>query len=177
MIDFKRFERLSKTEYGIIRNLVVEEGLVDNSQIEQIIEQITKDRFNLGKSKAQFAQKLDDNEPEACKVIIALCYYAMYQSCRAAIFHTHRDDMDSHEKVAYEIRNMIGEHLGKSLDFWRDMFATLSGYFVNRRNEVDYSPYPTLESPPGELALKAISSATSCLAEIENYLKKRGVKL
>ncbi len=28
-----------------------------------------------------------------------------------------------------------------------------------------------------ELALKAISSAISCLAEIENYLRKRGVKL
>ena len=45
-------------------------------------------------------------EPEACidlffrmavlakkykKVIIALCYYAMYQACRAAVFHTHRN--------------------------------------------------------------------------------------
>ncbi len=97
---------------------------------------------------------------------VALCYYAMYQSCRTAIFHTHRDDIDSHEKVAYEIRNIIGEHLGKSLDFWRGV-----------RNEVDYSPYPVLDSPLRELALKAISSATSCLSEIENYLRKRGVRL
>ena len=74
--------------------------------------------------------------------------------------------MDSHEKVAYEIRNIIGEHIGKSLDFWRVM-----------RNEVDYSPYPTLDIPLKELALKAISSAASCLAEVENYLSKRGVKL
>jgi hypothetical protein len=166
MINFKKFEKLSKTEYGVIRNLIVEEGLVDNSKIEQIIEQVTKDRFNLGKAKADFAHTLDPNDPEACKVIIALCYYAMYQSCRAAVFHTHRNDLDSHEKVAYEIRNIIGEHLGKSLDFWRDM-----------RNEVDYSPYPALDSPLKELALKVISSATSCLTEIENYLSKRGVKL
>ena len=166
MIDFKKFEKLSKTEYGIIRNLIVEEGLVDNFQIEQIIEQVTKDRFNLGKVKAEFAFTLDENEPEACKVIITLCYYAMYQSCRAAVFHTHRNDVDSHEKVAYEIRNIIGELLGKSLDFWRVV-----------RNEVDYSPYPVLNLPLKELALKAISSATSCLAEIENYLSERGVKL
>lgn len=166
MINFKKFEKLSQTEYGTIRNLIIEEGLVANSQIEQIIEQVTKDRFNLGKAKAEFARTLDANEPEACKVIIALCYYAMYQSCRAAIFHTHRNDVDSHEKVAYEIRNIIGEHLGKSLDFWRDM-----------RNEVDYSPYPTLDLPLKESALKAISSAKSCLAEIEDYLSKRGVKL
>ena len=80
MTDIKKFERLSKTEYGIIRNLVIEEGLVDNSEIECIIEQVTKDRFHLGKAKIEFARKLDVNDPEACKVIIALCYYAMYQA-------------------------------------------------------------------------------------------------
>ena len=52
MIDLKKFEKLSQTEYGTIRNLIVEEGLVENSQVEQIIEQVTKDRFNLGKAKA-----------------------------------------------------------------------------------------------------------------------------
>ena len=166
MIDFKKFEKLSQTEYRTIRNLIVEEGLVGNSHIEQIIEQVTKDRFNLGKAKAEFARTLNENEPEACKVIITLCYYAMYQSCRAAVFHTHRNDVDSHEKVAYEIRNIIGEHLGKSLDFWR-----------NTRNEVDYSPYPALDSSLKDLVLKAISSAASCLDEIDNYLSKRGVKL
>jgi len=41
MVDFKKFEKLSKTEYGIIRHLIVEEGLVNNSQIEPIIEQVT----------------------------------------------------------------------------------------------------------------------------------------
>jgi hypothetical protein len=166
MIDFKKFERLSKTDYGIIRRLVVEEGLIDNLKIEQIIEQVTKDRFNLGKAKAQFAQTLDENEPEACKVIIALCYYAMYQSCRAAIFHTHRDDMDSHEKVASEIGRIIGTPLEETLNFWR-----------NTRNEVDYSPYPKLDRSLKELALNAVSSATSCLSDIENYLKRRGVRL
>jgi CMP-2-keto-3-deoxyoctulosonic acid synthetase len=166
MMDFKKFEKLSQTEYGTIRNLIVEEGLVANSQIEQIIEQVTKDRFNLGKSKADFARTLDENEPEACKVIITLCYYAMYHSCRAAIFHTHRNDVDVHEKVASEIGKIVGEHLEKSLDFWRAV-----------RNEVDYSPYPALEHPLKELALKAISSATFCLAEVENYLAKRGVKI
>ena len=85
MIDLKKCEKLSKTEYGIIRNLIVDEGLVENSQIEQIIEQVTKDRFNLGKAKIEFACKLDLNDTEACKVIIALCYYAMYQSSRSAV--------------------------------------------------------------------------------------------
>ena len=166
MIDFKKFERLSQTEYGVIRNLIVEEGLVENSQIEQIIEQVTKDRFNLGKAKADFAHTLDPNDPEACKVIIALCYYAMYHSCRAAVFHTHRNDVDVHEKVAYEIGRIVGEDFEKSLDLWRVV-----------RNEVDYSPYPALEHPLKELALKAISSATSCLSEVESYLEKRGVKI
>jgi len=166
MIDLKKFERLSKTEYGVIRNLVIEESLVDNSEIECIIEQVTKDRLNLGKAKASFARTLDENDPEACKVIITLCYYAMYQFCRAAVFHTHRNDVDVHEKVASEIGKIVGEHLEKSLDFWRVV-----------RNEVDYSPYPALEHPLKELALKAISSATSCLSEVENYLAKRGVKL
>ena len=166
MIDFKKFEKLSKTEYGVLRNLIVEEGLVDNSKIEQIIEQVTKDRFHLGKAKVEFARTLDMNELEACKVIITLCYYAMYQSCRAAVFHTQRNDVDSHEKIASEISKIIGTPLEKSLNFWR-----------NTRNEVDYSPYPTLNSPLKELALNAVSSATSCLSDVENYLKKRGVRL
>ena len=166
MTDIKKFERLSKTEYGIIRNLVIEEGLVDNSEIECIIEQVTKDRFHLGKAKIEFARKLDVNDPEACKVITALCYYAMYQACRAAVFHTHRNDVDSHEKVASEIGRIIGTPFEDSLNFWR-----------NTRNEVDYSPYPTLSSPLKELALNAVFLATSCLSDIENYLKKRGVRL
>jgi uncharacterized protein (UPF0332 family) len=166
MINCKKFERLSNAEYGVIRNLIVEEGLVENSKIEQIIEQVTKDRFNLGKAKADFAHTLDPNDPEACKVIIALCYYAMYHSCRAAIFHTHRNDLDSHEKVAVEVGKIIGKPLEKSLNFWRIT-----------RNEVDYSPYPALDGSIKELASKAINSATSCLSEIENYLKKRGVIL
>lgn len=166
MVDLKKFERLSKTEYGIIRNLIVEEGLVDNSRIEQIIERITIDRFELGKSKLEFARTLDKNQPSACKTIISLCYYAMYHFGRSAIFHTHRNDIDVHEKVAYEIGKIFGDEFEKSLDFWRSV-----------RNEVDYSPFPAFEHPLEELALKAISSATSLLSEVKDYLAKRGVKI
>ncbi|MBI1924090.1 hypothetical protein HYR99_07545 [Candidatus Poribacteria bacterium] len=165
-MNLKKFEKLSQTEYGTIRNLIVDEGLVANSQIEQIIEQVARDRFNLGKAKAEFARTLDQNNAEACKVIIALCYYAMYHVCRAAVFHLHRNDVDVHEKVAFEIGQIMGEPMKKSLDFWR-----------KTRNEVDYSPYPVFSSPLKDLASKAIDSATSCLSEIENFLKKRGVKL
>ena len=91
---------------------------------------------------------------------------ASEHSCRAAVFHTHRNDVDVHEKVASEIGKIVGEHIEESLDFWRAV-----------RNEVDYSPYPALEHPLKELALKAISSAISCLSEMENYLAKRGVKI
>jgi len=132
----------------------------------ETIEQVTKDRFNLGKAKVEFARTLDGNSPEACKTIIALCYYAMYQFCRAAVFHTHRNDVDNHEKIAFEIGKIIEKSLEKSLNFWRIT-----------RNEVDYSPYPVLDGSLKELASKAICSATSCLSEIENYLKKRGVQL
>jgi len=90
----------------------------------------------------------------------------MYHYCRAAVFHTHRNDIDNHEKVAVEIGKIIGKPLEKSLNFWRIT-----------RNEVDYSPYPVLDSPLKELASKAICSAMYCLSEIEEYLKKRGVKL
>ncbi len=165
-MELKKFEKLSQTEYGTIRNLIVDEGLVANSQIEQIIEQVARDRFHLGKAKAEFARTLDQNNAEACKVIIVLCYYAMYQAGRAAVFHVHRNDVDSHEKVAFEIGKIIGKPMEDSLTFWRDT-----------RNELDYSPYPVLDGPLNELALKAINSATSFLSEIENFLKKRGVKL
>ena len=166
MINLKKFENLSKIEYATIRNLIIDENMIENSHIEQIIEQITKDRFNLGKAKFEFAQKLDINDPEACKVVIALCYYAMYHVCRAAIFHTHRSDFNGHEKVAQEIGNIIRKDLEESLDDWRDI-----------RNEIDYSPYPNLQHSLKDLAIEAISFTVSCLNEIENYIKKRGVEL
>ena len=165
-MNLKKFERLSNTQYGTIRHFVIDEGLVSNSQIESIIEQITTNRFNMGKAKCEFARTLDLNEPEACKAIITLSYYGMYQLCRAAIFHTHRNDVDLHDKVASELGRIIGEHVRDLLDFWRGI-----------RNEVDYSPYPALSNTLKKLALDAISSAKSCLSEIENYLNKRGVKL
>ncbi|RPJ74400.1 MAG: hypothetical protein EHM20_10650, partial [Alphaproteobacteria bacterium] len=151
MIDFKKFEKLSKAEYAVLRNLVVEEGLTEGYKIEQIIQEVTRDRFHLGKSKLEFARILDINEPEACKVIITLCYYAIYHFCRAAVFHTHRNDVDSHERIASEIGKIIDEPLEKLLNFWR-----------NTRNEVDYSPYPELGRPIKELASDAVSFASSC---------------
>ena len=82
------------------------------------------------------------------------------------MFHVHRNDVDVHEKVAIEIGKLIGDSLEKALTFWR-----------NTRNEVDYSPYPVFPDPLEQLASKAVDAATSCLAEIENFLKKRGAKL
>jgi len=38
-------------------------------------------------------------------------------------------------------------------------------------------PYPALEHPLKELVLKAISSVTFCLSEVEKDLAKRDVKL
>lgn len=42
---------------------------------------------------------------------------------------------------------------------------------------MDYSPYPALEGDLRELALRAISEATSYLSEIEGYLRGRGVEV
>lgn len=117
MVDLKKYERLSGAAYRAIRELVVEEGLIDGSEIERIVEQVTKDRFTLGRSKVEFACRPDENDPEACKVIIASCYYGMYQMSRAAVFHTRRSDMDIHEKVASEIGRILRMDAEQALNF------------------------------------------------------------
>ena len=56
----------------------------------------------------------------------------MYHSCRAAVFYTHRNDVDVHEKVASEIGKIVGEHIEESLDFWRAVRNEKSGDYRTR---------------------------------------------
>jgi hypothetical protein len=65
----------------------------------------------------------------------------MYHIARAIVFHTRRKDVDDHDRLPETFGQIVGVSFEDKLEKWRDMFATLSGYFVNRRNVLEYSPY------------------------------------
>lgn len=67
------------------------------------------------------------------KAAISRSYYAMYQICRAIVFHYERSDIDSHSDLPEHIPDRLpnSRHWAGRLDYWRQ-----------KRNEVDYSPYP-----------------------------------
>ena len=100
------------------------------------------------------------------KIIISLNYYAMYQVARAVVFHTFRDDVDNHERLATEFGKILGKDYEDKMIYWR-----------KSRNEVDYSAYPRLDGSLEELSRQSIIEVKNFIKEAENYLNKRGVKL
>ena len=90
----------------------------------------------------------------------------MYQAARAAVFHTLREDIDHHERLATHLGSIFGKDDEDKITFWRRV-----------RNEVDYSPYPKLDRPLAELLKQSILETGYFIDKMVDYLRKRGVRL
>lgn len=69
-------------------NILISEQLVDESQIEQILNQIVKDRMKLAKDKFEFGKTILTEAEIGQKTIIALNYYVIYQAARSIIMRS-----------------------------------------------------------------------------------------
>ncbi|MFQ6121344.1 MAG: hypothetical protein ACE5KE_15820 [Methanosarcinales archaeon] len=166
--QLEMFQRLTRSEYAWIVNLVSKQ-LADGAKIEKIINQITIDRIKMAKEKFEFSKKiLDALESTEInqKIIVTLNYYAMYQVARAVVFHTHRSDVDNHEKLSYKLGIIFGKEYEELLTHWREL-----------RNEFDYSPYPKIDMPLNEIVEQSIIDTEKLITESVEYIKNRGVKL
>jgi len=137
MIEVKRaFSSLSSKEYNKIR-LFCQSQAIDLDVLDDLIEQVILDRWNLALSFARCASSLSIEVEDNLRTIISRNYYACYQAARAFVLLVTKSDVDDHKKLAAALRDCLeptNADYADILDKWRDI-----------RNEVDYSAYPFID--------------------------------
>ena len=158
-----QLQRLTGSQSDATHNLM-ELGLIQSAQLEELINGMTKARFKKGQSYIEFVKKLDVNIPENQAHIVSRNYYGMYHLARATVFHTRRRDIDDHDRLPEALGQIVGVSIGKKLEKWRDV-----------RNVLEYSPYTPTDIV--NICLESISDAQEILPACKQYLKGRGVDI
>ncbi len=161
------FQNMSGSGYSLARAF---EQWSTGATLEQIVEQITIDRFRMGEGCLAIAQQVLASEvttDDCYRAVISRSYYAMFQAGRGVVFHVHRQDVRDHTKLNKEVTAILGDVSGEALHQWREY-----------RNEADYSPYPNLEGLTlHDAAHQALIIATDFLDQCRVFLHGRGVSL
>ena len=167
-IELKRaFSNLSSREYSRIR-LFCQSQSIELNILENLIEQVVLERWNVALSFARCARNLSVEVEDNFRTIISRNYYACYHASRALVFLVTKSDVDDHKKLASNLRNCLEPANANSadiLDKWRDI-----------RNEADYSPYPFID----DLKITAEESCTETadfLDILRPEFRKRGVTI
>lgn len=160
----RQFERKTSTAFGLLQTVVDAAAPLDAAKLQNIVDELTLDRFNLAKEFLSQAQAQDLSTVNGQKIAISRGYYAMYQSGRAIIFHYGRADIEGHEEVVKRLPSTLPNrvHWSFRLNEWRD-----------KRNQVDYSPYPN-----GNLyviAQQVLVEAEDFLSLCAQFLRTRGI--
>ena len=96
MIEVKRaFSNLSSNEYRKIR-LFCQSQSINLDVLEDLIEQVFLDRWNLALSFARCAYSLSIEVEDNLRTIISRNYYACYQASRAFVLLVTKSDVDDH---------------------------------------------------------------------------------
>lgn len=158
-----RFEKIAGEQLGLFREITDAAAPLDTAKLEEIINELTADRFIFAREIFETAKTFDITTTGGQKAAISRSYYAMYQASRAIIFHYERSDIDSHsalpERIPEQLPNQ--KHWSDRLDYWR-----------RARNKVDYSPYPN--GALDVMAADALNDATNFLNLCQQFLKRRG---
>ena len=161
------FQNMSSSGYLLAR---ASEQWSAGTTLEQIIEQITIDRFRMGEGCLAIAQQLLASgvaTDDCYRTVISRNYYAMFQAGRGVVFHVRRQDVGAHVKLNREVKAILGDVAGEALHQWR-----------GHRNETDYSPYPNLEGMTlQDAAPESLTVATHFLNQCRTFLQGRGVSL
>lgn len=160
----RQFERKTATTFGLLHTVVDAAAPLDPARLQDIVNELTLDRFNLAKDFLSQAQVQDLSTISGQKIVISRSYYAMYHTGRTVIFHYERADIDDHEVVPKRLPSSLPNqsHWANRLIEWR-----------KRRNQVDYSPYP--EGNLHALAQQILSEAQTFLELCAHFLRGRGV--
>ncbi|MBI1924582.1 hypothetical protein HYR99_10055 [Candidatus Poribacteria bacterium] len=160
------FQKLSSGTYNVLRAF---ENWADEQTLEQVVEQVTADRYRLAEKHYEFAHTaFAQIDTDGCHLsVISRSYYAMFHGGRCAVYHTARHDMDDHKTRPTHVGTILGTVYQDLLVKWREL-----------RNAVDYSPYPDLKGMAlKDAAAQALTEARPFLDAVHVYLTQRGVSV
>lgn len=158
-----QLQRLTGSQSDALHNFM-ELGLIQPTQLEELINEMTKERFKKGQAYIGFAASLDFNISENQVHIVSRNYYGMYHLARATVFHTRRRDVDDHDKLPEAFGRIVGASFGNKLEKWRDA-----------RNVLEYTPYTPIDI--ATICSESVSDAQMMLTACKQYLKERGVSI
>ena len=160
----RQFERKTATAFGLLRTVVDVAAPLDAAKLQNIVNELTLDRFNLAKEFLSQAQTQDLSTISGQKIAISRSYYSMYHSARTIIFHYERADVEGHDEISKRLPSTLHNraHWSFRLNEWRE-----------RRNQVDYSPYP--KDNLHVIAQQALVEAEDFLDTCAQFLRTRGV--
>ena len=124
----RQFERKTATAFGLLQTVVSAAAPLDAAKLQNIINELTLDRFNLATEFLSQAQTQDLSTINGRKIAISRSYYAMYHAGRTIIFHYERADVERHEEIARRLPPALPNkaHWSIRLNEWRE-----------RRNQVE----------------------------------------
>lgn len=161
----RKFEQISGRQLGLVRTVTDATEPLDIKKFDGLINDLTVDRFALALEHLNSAKDQDLATVRGQKTAISRSYYAMYQACRATVFHYELSDIDDHQKVALHLPEDFPD---------RELWLETLIHWRDKRNDVDYSPYP--DKSFDTEAKNAISNVTDFLNVCKQYLRKRGCR-
>jgi len=103
----RQFERKTATAFGLLRTVVDVAAPLDAAKLQNIVNELTLDRFNLAKEFLSQAQKQDLSTISGQKIAISRSYYSMYHSARTIIFHYERADIEGHDEISKRLPSTL----------------------------------------------------------------------
>jgi uncharacterized protein (UPF0332 family) len=163
-------ELLSLLKYKKAHIVFLKHGVrleaIGGAQIDVLMLRVSADRFALARYFLASARRLQRMRPPSFRDSVSRSYYSMYHAARTIAYVFHQgDDHEDHMALYKALPDDFPD-----VDRWRNDLKDAR----LRRNEADYDPYP---KPDGEFAgvgRSQLATATSFLAEAENYLRTKG---
>lgn len=134
--------------------------------VDQLIENATRDRFQLARETLKCARWALKAPTPRYRVTLARSYYAMYHALRAVIYFTEGgDDHEAHMELPKHIPRDFPDH-----DKWENEIKTAR----YERNRADYDPYPKSDRAFSAIAGSSVATAERLLRVSRQYLARKG---
>lgn len=151
---------------------LIEPAIQSGTTVAQMRAMAARERMDLGLEFLRIGNLLyrsgsRKKDAFAYRSAIGRFYYAMFQSARAVVFVDFGgDDNNGHQDLP--------KHLPHTLPNRAQMINDLKDARI-RRNDADYSPYPTAVADWQPIARDLRSTASSFVSTADTYLKTRGI--
>jgi uncharacterized protein (UPF0332 family) len=126
----------------------------------------TADRLGLAVRFRRQADRMLKLQPPLYRDAVSRYYYSMYHAMRAVVFYVeHGDDYQEHSELPKRTPKDFAD-----ASLWQNALKDAR----ERRNAVDYEPYPKSDAAARKTAEAMQSQAADLIRQSRSYLKARG---